>query len=677
MSKLISMKSNLAIGAGRRVATTPTKQGKSPRPSSSTPQKSGAVLSTQPNGPLKTARQTGLVNFFNDTFAVGFSSKFNIRPTKFAGGAAISTKGPLGITNNFSDTHAKGFSTFMKKTQFKNITRTSSTIVPHNGIFGDIVKYSDNITQLKSNTTPLAKGKIRLGSGASKSVDGQYKFKSNSDIRDDSDHGMSLPGFRQPFIIVKPDSSTLTKYIKKYDSRMLPIGSAIQDALRMAKFTLSPKGIMFNATQYLLQHFNKRPETRLFNPLGVLTSTLPLMHAPRHINSLVDTFSGMASPIKYEDQNWIGSSKGKDPLMYSNDPRYPEDNRLVKIRATQFESPAIALGLGSVLRSFPVFPDIPLSIDSQMGLRGILNHQNSIPKMASKEGLVEFVQRKGGAIDQANEAFKKKKSLSDIDRGKVSIFGGSDDERQLRLRTIQDIDAIAQDTAKLGYEAVMKSHAKTKTREISWGMREGDQINKFGVLTAQDTEGTLTEDEEKKASDLIPFRFIFDAKVDGEIKTKVIVFRAILSGITDSFTAQWNPQSYIGRPDKVYTYQGGERKMGMSFRVFPHASDELVPIYEKVNQLSALTFPDFEDVTDGKSVVGSRMVAPFVRLTVGDMFKRQFVILNSVTTTFADGTTWDIDAGKRLPRDININCDFTWIGNKLPTINSKFYDYAE
>ena len=71
----------------------------------------------------------------------------------------------------------------------------------------------------------------------------------------------------------------------------------------------------------------------------------------------------------------------------------------------------------------------------------------------------------------------------------------------------------------------------------------------------------------KKSDNLkiyIPFRFIFDAKVGGEIKTKVLVFRAILAGVNDTFTGQWNPTQYIGRPDKTYTYTGGERKIGMS-----------------------------------------------------------------------------------------------------------------
>lgn len=650
MSKLMTMKSNLAIGAG--VHAYP-----------------------KPNTPVKQAGETSFVNFFNDTFATGFTPKFNVGPTKFAGGAAISSKGPLGLVNNISDTHAKGFTNFMKVTQFKNITRDQSQIVPSNGIFGDIVKFSDSVTKLKSKSSPLAKGKVRLPMGNSISVEDQYNFRTDGGIRDDSDHGMSLPGFRQPFIIARPNDSL--RRLKRFDSRVLPIGSTIQDTLRISKFTLSPKGILFNATQYFLQHFNARPETRLFNPLGVLASIAPIVHAPRHINSLKDTFSGMAKPIKYEDQNYIGSDN-LDPTLYSVRSDNPDANRLVEIRRQQYESPAIGFGMGSILRTYPVFPEIREALDSQLGLRGILNHQNSVPTMASKEGLIEKVQKTGGAIDRANDAFKNKKSLSGLDRGKQSpLIGDTGEERQFRMRTIQDIDAVAQDTAKLGYEAIMKSSQKTRTREISWGMREGDQINKFGVLTAQDAEGNLTEDEEKKARDLIPFRFVFDAKEGGEIKTKVIIFRAILSGITDTFTSQYNQTQYIGRPDKVYSYTGGERKIGMTFRLIPMASDEIKPIYQKLNQLSALCYPDFEDVTDGTSVVGSRMVAPFVRMTVGDMYYRQYVILNNVTTTFADGTTWDIDKGSQLPRDITVNLDFTYIGNELPTINTKFYDYAD
>ena len=653
MSKLMTMKSNLAIGAG--VHAYP-----------------------KPNTPVKQAGETSFVNFFNDTFATGFTPKFNVGPTKFAGGAAISSKGPLGLVNNIADTHAKGFTNFMKVTQFKNITRESSQIVPSNGIFGDIVKFSDSVTKLKSNSTPLAKGKVRLPMGNSISVEDQYNFRNDGDIRDDSDHGMSLPGFRQPFIIVNPGGGNLTKRLKRFDSRVLPIGSTVQDAIRIGKFTLSPKGLLFNITQAFLQKFNARPETRNFNPLGLLASIPPLIHGARHINSGKDAISGIGNPIRYEDQNWNNNNIiGDDPLGFNNslDPAQLKNNRLVSIRDWQYLPNTNNNAKGAILRTYPNFPERTLAKDATSGIRQEFVRD---PQMASMEGLIEKVQKQGGPIDVANTTFQAKQSLSGIDRGSnKNPVQANSEERQHKLRRYQDIQAIASNVAKEGYEAVMKASPKTKTREISWGMVQGDRINKFGVLTAQDAEGNLTEDEEKNATDLIPFRFVFDAKEGGEIKTKVIIFRAILAGITDTFTSQYNQNQYIGRPDKTYTYIGGERKIGMTIRLVPMAADEIKPIYQKLNQLSALCYPDFEDVTDGSSVIGSRMVAPFVRMTVGDMYYRQYVILNNVTTTFADGTTWDIDEGQRLPRDISVNLDFTYIGNELPTINTKFYDYAD
>ena len=652
MSKLMTMKSNLAIGAG--VHAYP-----------------------KPNTPVKQAGETSFVNFFNDTFATGFTPKFNVGPTKFAGGAAISSKGPLGLVNNIADTHAKGFTEFMKTTQFKNITRESSQIVPSNGIFGDIVKFSDSVTKLKSDSTPLAKGIVRFPMGNSISIFDQYNFRTDGGIRDDSDHGMSLPGFRQPFIIARPNDGL--RRLKRFDSRVLPIGSTVQDAIRIGKFTLSPKGILFNITQAFLQKFNARPETRNFNPLGVLASVLPFTHGARHINSGLDAFSGIGDPVRYEDQNWkVNDVAGDDPNGYNNslDPAQLKNNRLVSIRDWQYDIKTGFVNIkGPVARTYPNFPTRTLAQDATSGIRQEFVRD---PQMASMEGLIEKVEKKNGPIDVANTAFQAKQSLSGIDRGSSKAPNAiNSEERQHKLRRYQDIQAIASNVAKEGYEAVMKASPKTKTREISWGMVQGDRINKFGVLTAQDAEGNLTEDEEKNAADLIPFRFIFDAKEGGEIKTKVIIFRAILAGITDTFTSQYNQNQYIGRPDKTYTYIGGERKIGMTIRLVPMAADEIKPIYQKLNQLSALCYPDFEDVTDGSSVIGSRMVAPFVRMTVGDMYYRQYVILNNVTTTFADGTTWDIDEGQRLPRDISVNLDFTFIGNELPTINTKFYDYAD
>ena len=66
----MTMKSNLAIGAGVHAYPKPTT-------------------------PVKQAGETSFVNFFNDTFATGFTPKFNVGPTKFAGELQYHQKGLL------------------------------------------------------------------------------------------------------------------------------------------------------------------------------------------------------------------------------------------------------------------------------------------------------------------------------------------------------------------------------------------------------------------------------------------------------------------------------------------------------------------------------------------------------------------------------------------------------
>ena len=53
-----------------------------------------------------------------------------------------------------------------------------------------------------------------------------------------------------------------------------------------------------------------------------------------------------------------------------------------------------------------------------------------------------------------------------------------------------------------------------------------------------------------------------------------IVFRALLSGITDTFTPEYSPERYIGRPDNVYVYQGTTREITFTFDVYPKSVNE-------------------------------------------------------------------------------------------------------
>jgi hypothetical protein len=67
--------------------------------------------------------------------------------------------------------------------------------------------------------------------------------------------------------------------------------------------------------------------------------------------------------------------------------------------------------------------------------------------------------------------------------------------------------------------------------------------------------------------DLIKFYFTgpkLTANSAADVKDEVLVFRSIISSLTDSFSAAWNPVKYIGRADPNYTYQGYGRQFDVT-----------------------------------------------------------------------------------------------------------------
>jgi hypothetical protein len=181
-----------------------------------------------------------------------------------------------------------------------------------------------------------------------------------------------------------------------------------------------------------------------------------------------------------------------------------------------------------------------------------------------------------------------------------------------------------------------------------------DQINlhPYGGVT---TDININDTE----MDFVPFKF------RDMVNGKWIIFRAILESVSDSSSPEYGEESYIGRPDKVYVYKGSTRNVSVTFKVMPKSVQELVTLWEKLNYLRGLTYP---------KIKSNRMIAPFTSLTVGDMFDKLPVLLNSLNYTIDTASTWDIKPGLRLPKLIQISAEMRVIEPKLPQTTGKFYD---
>ena len=217
--------------------------------------------------------------------------------------------------------------------------------------------------------------------------------------------------------------------------------------------------------------------------------------------------------------------------------------------------------------------------------------------------------------------------------------------------SLKDIDNTEQVRA-IGQQGVERPNNDVKSitadlvNLIPYGSRDVAKIN------------TKTEDD----LDFVPFRF------KDINNNKYIIFRALLSGITDNMTPEFAAERYVGRPDQVYVYQGTNREISFTFDIYPKSKNELPVLWEKLNYLVGLVYPSW-----APSGGGLGMIAPFIELTIGDMYKDTPGFLSQLSLTVQDGTTWEIDDWK-LPKYIQAACSFTYIGKYLPNQIGKHYE---
>ncbi len=198
------------------------------------------------------------------------------------------------------------------------------------------------------------------------------------------------------------------------------------------------------------------------------------------------------------------------------------------------------------------------------------------------------------------------------------------------------------------------------------GSNKGDDLNKLTILNK---DRAITDETgvagwstyEPYEDDLIAFYF-YDL-----VNEKYIPFRASITGINDSFQAEWANYKYIGRADKLYTYDGITRQLSFSFRVIANSVKELLPMWTRINYLCGLTLPANYTGAPSQQNGGSEnqfMVPPLVLLTVGDMYKEQPILINRVGITIPEATSWETVHETSEQDWSYLNNIITWTGSK-------------
>ena len=189
------------------------------------------------------------------------------------------------------------------------------------------------------------------------------------------------------------------------------------------------------------------------------------------------------------------------------------------------------------------------------------------------------------------------------------------------------------------------------------GNATSDNVDRVNMIPyGQDYINPTTSE---KTDDFIKFKF------HDMVNNKFIIFRAILEGISDSITPEYGEERYVGRPDKVYIYQGVDRNISFGFKIYPKTKQELPILMEKLNYLVGMCYPSYTPE--------ERMITPLISLTMGDMFDRVTGLLGSLNVTVEDATTWEIDDGLQFPHFISAQCEFKYIGNNVLASKGKHY----
>jgi len=220
-----------------------------------------------------------------------------------------------------------------------------------------------------------------------------------------------------------------------------------------------------------------------------------------------------------------------------------------------------------------------------------------------------------------------------------------------------------------GEPATFKNNTERRAAEAA-----ARSAKRTDSITVSPLYQSKTGPEKNYLTDTVPF-YIQKINNDGSGNNTYIHFRAYLTGLSDSYGADWNEIKYMGRGEKFYSYSGFSRDLGFSLQVPVMSRDEQSAVYSKLNYLASLMAPDYTQ--------GGFMRGNLVKITIGDYITNLPGIIRGINYDFPDEAGWDIARtelgtpepnGYIMPKLIEIKgIKFTPIHNFIPqTVSENF-----
>ena len=138
-------------------------------------------------------------------------------------------------------------------------------------------------------------------------------------------------------------------------------------------------------------------------------------------------------------------------------------------------------------------------------------------------------------------------------------------------------------------------------------------------------------------------------------------FRATITGLTETFAPTWDSNKFIGNPFNFYTYSGIERSIQFNFKVYSLSANEHTAAWERLNFLASLVYSQ-------EYIRENAVVPPFLKFTLGDMFKSKECFIDSLIYTIDDNNVWETGFDDKGSNDDGSSSDYIARNYKLPRI---------
>ena len=219
--------------------------------------------------------------------------------------------------------------------------------------------------------------------------------------------------------------------------------------------------------------------------------------------------------------------------------------------------------------------------------------------------------------DEGGLGGRYSKALKDLDTPNKILFSSNPDRK-----------------GKFFASKIGKEISKDDFIESKRGMLQiGDLINTQNVFEGETL--TLGENETLDDKDFVPLKFT------SVHRNKTVQFRATLSGLSETLSPSWDSHKFTGSPFSNYTYSGIERSVSFNFKVYSMNAAEHKIGWDKINFLNSLVFPQGYYST-------SAVVPPFIKLTIGDLYKGKLAFIESLSHTWEDGTPWNVSNKEQM-----------------------------